>query len=94
MNGFKKKRLCQSQLFINLSIIIISYEQHSIGGACAMGKSLVGKKYEHGMDAEGLQYGFITDSRGIIVRVFDKAHFDERCRALRRVRRPRAGGSK
>jgi len=81
-------------LYIYLSIIIISYEQHSISGACAMGKSLVGKKYEHGMDAEGLQYGFITDSRGIIVKVFDKAHFDERHRALRRVRRASAGGSK
>jgi hypothetical protein len=59
-----------------------------------MGKRLLGKKYEHAMDAELLRYGFITDGRGIIVKVFDKAHFDERLRTARRVRRVRTGGSK
>jgi hypothetical protein len=59
-----------------------------------MGESLVGKKYEHGMNAEQLRYGFITDSHGIIIKVFDKAHFDERMRTAKRVRRIRPGGSK
>jgi hypothetical protein len=58
-----------------------------------MKKSPVGRKYEHGMDAD-LRYGFITDGRGIIVEVFDKAHFDERHRTLQRIRRALAGGSK
>ena len=58
-----------------------------------MAKSPLGKKYEHAMDAD-LRYGFVTNSRGIIVKVYDKAHFEERLRTARRVRRIRPGGSK
>lgn len=58
-----------------------------------MKKSPVGRKYEHAMDAD-LRYGFVTDSRGIIVKVFDKAHFEERLRTARRIRRVGTGGSK
>jgi hypothetical protein len=58
-----------------------------------MGESLIGKRYEHAMDAD-LRYGFVTDSRGIIVEVFDKAHFKERYRTARKIRRTSAGGSK
>jgi len=58
-----------------------------------MGKSPIGKKYGPEIDGRLLRYGFITDSRGIIVKVFDKAHFDERVRTLRKIAR-KTGRSK
>ncbi len=80
-------------VYINTPTTIKSSEYYYYIGACGMGKSPLGKKYEHGMDAD-LRYGFVTDSRGIIVEVFDKAHFDERHRTLRKLRRALTGGSK
>ena len=59
-----------------------------------MGKSPLGKNYGPEIDGRLLRYGFITDSRGIIVEVFDKAHFDERHRTLRKLRRAMADRSK
>jgi len=59
-----------------------------------MGKSPLGKKYGPEIDGRLLRYGFITDSHGIIVKVFSKVHFEERLRTARRVRRIRTGGSK